>query len=241
MATLSDLQKALGIEFDQPKFLEQALTHSSYVHENPETAPISNERLEYLGDAVLGLVFADMLFNRFPQYREGHLTRFRSLLVRSNTLFQVASKVRLGDYLYLGKGEESNQGRQKPANLACALEAVIAAVYLDKGLNATCDFILSLFKDEIDSFLSQDSTDDYKSLLQEMFQAHRQVTPSYNIIESSGPDHMKMFIAEVLVEGSVIAQGSGPSKKKAESEAARIALELLKDTLQDRNISDKLD
>jgi ribonuclease III len=233
LATLLDLQNVLGIEFNDPDLLRQALIHSSYVHENSETAPVSNERLEYLGDAVLGLVFADMLFKKFPQYHEGRLTRLRSLLVRRSTLFRVASKVGLGDYLYLGRGEESSAGRQKPANLASALEAVIAAVYLDKRLRATKSFILDLFREEIDNLLSQKSIDDYKSLLQEMVQAKKQPTPVYNIVKSSGPDHEKMFIAEVSVGEQIIARGSGASKKKAESEAARIALDLLDDTLQD--------
>jgi len=233
LVTLLDLQNTLGIKFKDPGLLEQALVHSSYAHENPETAPVSNERLEYLGDAVLGLLFADMLFAKFPQHQEGQLTRFRSLLVRRSTLYRVALKVGLGDYLYLGRGEESSAGRHKPANLASALEAVIAAVYLDKGLNTTRSFIIKLFEEEIDNLLNQESTDDYKSLLQETVQAKKQLTPVYNIVESSGPDHKKMFIAEVSIGEQVIAQGSGASKKKAESEAARIALDLLDDTLQD--------
>jgi ribonuclease-3 len=233
LTTLSKLQKSLGIEFNDPELLEQALIHSSYVHENPEVAPVSNERLEYLGDAVLGLIFADMLFSRFPHHYEGHLTRFRSLLVRSSTLCRVARGICLGDYLYLGKGEEASLGRQKPANLAGALEAVTAAVYLDQGLSATRDFVFSLFKSEIDNLASDGSTNDYKSLLQEFVQAKKQITPSYKILKSSGPDHEKMFVAQVLIGDQVIGQGSGNNKKGAEAEAARIALEHLGDTLQD--------
>ena len=233
MASLSELQKTLGVQFNDPGLLEQALIHSSYVHENPEVAPVSNERLEYLGDAVLGLVCADMLFSKFPQHQEGHLTRFRSLLVRSSTLCRVALKIGLGDYLYLGRGEEASSGRQKPANLAGALEAVIAAVYLDQGLSATSDFILNLFKSEVDNLLDKDSINDNKSRLQEFVQSKNQITPSYKILKSDGPDHNRTFTAEFSIGDRIICQGSGSSKKKAEAEAARIALELFKDTLQE--------
>ncbi len=233
MLDLSKLQNILGIKFNNPELLKQALVHSSYVHENPVVAPVSNERLEYLGDAVLGFVFADMLFSKFPQYQEGHLTRFRSLLVRRSTLCRLALRISLGEYLYLGKGEEVSHGRQKPANLAGALEALIAAVYLDQGLFASRDFVFFLFNEEINDLLNQISSDDYKSRLQELVQEKKQITPSYNILESAGPAHDKMFVAEVSIGDQVISRGSGSSKKKAEAAAARIALDLLKDTLQD--------
>ncbi len=147
MADLAALQQTLGISFNDSSLLEQALVHSSYVNENPGIAPASNERLEFLGDAVLGLTVAEKLYQDFPHSAEGEMTRLRAALVRGNTLARVARTIKLGDYLYLGKGEEASGGRRKPANLAGALEAMIAAVFLDQGLTITRDFILRLFNE----------------------------------------------------------------------------------------------
>ena len=135
MADLAALQQTLGISFNDLSLLEQALVHSSYINENPGFAPTSNERLEFLGDAVLGLIVAEKLYQDFPQFTEGEMTKLRSALVRRDTLARMARAIRLGDYLYLGKGEEASGGRHKPANLAGALEAVIAAIFLDQGLS----------------------------------------------------------------------------------------------------------
>ena len=228
MADQNDLQKILGVPFQQQELLTQALTHSSYANENPGTAPASNERLEFLGDAILGLIVAENLFRDFPAMSEGEMTRLRSILVKQETLARVAESIELGDYLYLGKGEESSGGREKPANLARVLEALIAAVYLDHGFAVTEQFVLEILDAELLKTLYQGTIIDYKSQLQELLQAQAQQTPVYNLIETSGPDHDKKFTVEVKQGNDVLATGIGRSKKKAETEAARIALEKLK-------------
>jgi ribonuclease-3 len=222
---LAALQKSLGISFNDPSLLEQALVHSSYVNENP--AATANERLEFLGDAVLGLVIAQELYRRLPQSSEGRMTELRSLLVRGEALARQARAISLGDYLYLGKGEEASGGREKPANLAGALEAVIAAIFLDQGFHIARDFILKLMAKELGRVISQGIEPDYKSQLQELIQARHQPAPSYQVIEATGPDHDRSFIVEVRLGDTVLGRGSGKSKKSAEEEAARSALEQL--------------
>ena len=162
LADLAALQQALGISFNDLSLLEQALVHSSYVNENPDIAPASNERLEYLGDAVLGLIVAEKLYQDFPHSAEGEMTRLRAALVRGNTLARVARSIGLGDYLYLGKGEEASGGRRKPANLAGALESMIAAIFIDQGSIITGEVILRLFNKELQKVASQGSRVDYK-------------------------------------------------------------------------------
>ena len=166
MAELAAFEAKLGVSFSDPLRLRQALTHSSYLNENPLEAPECNERLEFLGDAVLGLVISEKLYRDLPQADEGEMTKLRAALVKRDTLARVAAAIGLGDYLYLGRGEESSGGRRKKANLACALEAVIAAVFLDQGPAATEDFILRLFQEELAHALSQGGTTNYKSRLQ---------------------------------------------------------------------------
>ena len=228
MADQNELQKILGVSFQQPELLTQALTHSSYANENPGIAPASNERLEFLGDAILGLIVAENLFRDFPGMSEGEMTRLRSILVKQETLARVAESIKLGNYLYLGKGEETSGGREKPANLARALEAVIAAAYLDHGSAVTEQLVLEILDTELLKTLYQGVIIDYKSQLQELLQAKTQQTPVYNLIETQGPDHNKKFTVEVRLGNDILATGIGRSKKKAETEAARIALEKLK-------------
>ena len=224
LADLAVLQQTLGISFNDPSLLEQALVHSSYVNENPGIAPASNERLEFLGDAVLGLVVAEKLYQDFPHSAEGEMTRLRAALVRRDTLARVAKTIGLGDYLYLGRGEEASGGRRKPANLAGALEAMIAAVFLDQGLIAARDFTLRLFDEELQKVASLGGRVDYKSQLQELIQAREQQAPAYQLVEAMGPDHNRRFIIEVRAGDTVLGKGSGKSKKAAETEAARAAL-----------------
>ena len=223
----NELQKKLGVSFQQPELLTQALTHSSYANENPGVAPASNERLEFLGDAILGLIVAENLFRDFPGMSEGEMTRLRSILVKQETLARVAESIKLGNYLYLGKGEEASGGKDKPANLARALESVVAAVYLDQGSAITEQLVLEILDAELLKTLYQGAIIDYKSQLQELLQAKTQQTPVYNLIETQGPDHNKNFTVEVRLGNDVLATGIGRSKKKAETEAARIALEKL--------------
>jgi len=222
---LAALQETLGTPFNNPSLLEQALVHSSYVNENP--AATANERLEFLGDAVLGLVIAQELYQRLPQSSEGRMTELRSSLVRGEALARLAGAIGLGGHLYLGRGEEASGGREKPANLAGALEAVIAAIFLDRGFNTARGFILGLMAEELDKVISQGIEPDYKSQLQELIQARHQPAPTYQVIEATGPDHDRSFTIEVRVGDTVLGRGSGKSKKSAEEAAARSALEQL--------------
>ena len=171
MPDLAGAQRKLGVSFNDDSLLEQALVHSSYVNENPASALRSNERLEFLGDAVLGLIIAEELCRDFPDLSEGEMTRLRAVLVRRDTLAHIGRSIGLGSHLYLGKGEEAGGGRFKPTNLAGALEAVIAAVFLDQGIDFTRDFILRLFQEELENITSEGIEADYKSQLQELVQA----------------------------------------------------------------------
>ena len=227
MAELAVLQEILGVSFKDLSRLEQALVHSSYINENPDFAPTSNERLEFLGDAVLGSVVAEKLYQDLPSFTEGEMTKLRAALVRRDALARAARAISLGDYLYLGKGEEASGGRHKPANLAGALEAVIAAIFLDQGSATAKNFILRLFNKELQKVVSQGAGVDYKSQLQELIQAREQQTPDYYVIEATGPDHDRRFTVEVRAGDTVLGRGSGKSKKEAETEAARSALETL--------------
>jgi ribonuclease-3 len=227
VAELAQLQEKLNVSFKSANLLQTALTHSSYINENPGAFASSNERLELLGDAVLGLVMTEILFMEYPQCDEGELTRFRSVLVRKETLAEIAETIGLGEYLYLSKGEQLGDGRTKPANLAGAFEALLAAVYLDRGLRATKDLILRLFAARIHQRDYFKIETDYKSRFQEMMQAERQMTPSYHLVKAVGPDHAKQFTVEVRVGRTALGKGTGNSKKAAEMEAAKEALEKL--------------
>ena len=227
MADLALLQETIGVSFKKIDLLEQAMVHSSYVNENPATAPIANERFEFLGDAILGFIVAEKLCQDFPELAEGEMTKLRSVLVCRETLACVAIANKLGDYLYLGRGEEASGGRHKVANLAGALEAVVAAVFLDRGLAVTRKMVLKLLGGELQRVTEQDVGVDYKSRLQELIQSKYQVAPAYRLVEAIGPDHSKLFTVEVLVDDIMLGRGSGKSKKVAETEAARLALEFI--------------
>ena len=227
MANLAALQQTLGVTLNDLSLLEQALVHRSYVNENPDFTLASNERLEFLGDAVLGLTVAEKLYRDFPQLSEGEMTRLRAALVCQDTLSRVARAIKLGDYLYLGKGEQTSGGQRKPANLARALEAVIAAIFLDQDLATTKDVVLRLFDKELQKVASQGVEVDYKSQLQELIQAREQQAPVYRVVEATGPDHEKKFTVEVRIGNTVLGKGTGKSKKMAETEAARSALQRL--------------
>ncbi len=224
---LSAFQQSLGVSFNQPELLTQALTHSSYANENPSIAPVSNERLEFLGDAVLGLVVGERLYRDYPELSEGQMTKLRAHLVKQETLAVVAKGIGLGAHLYLGKGEEGSGGSEKPANLARGLEAVIAAVYLDQGAAVAEAFVWKLLQSELQSALIVGVVTDFKSRLQEFLQGQTQSPPSYHLVETAGPDHDRTFVVEVRSEGETLAQGIGKNKKSAEAEAARLALEKL--------------
>jgi ribonuclease-3 len=224
---LATAQETLGVYFNNPSLLRQALIHGSFSNENPALAPVPNERLEFLGDAVLSLVVATRLYLDFPHFSEGEMTRLRAVLVRGDTLARVARDIGLGNYLYLGKGEDATDGRNKTANLAGVLEAVIGAVYLDQGLEMTTDFIRRLLATELAKAVSKRNDANYKSELQELLQAREQSTPSYHVVETSGPDHDKRFTVEVRLDNTVLGKGSGKSKKAAETAAAETVLKHL--------------
>ncbi|UCH42219.1 MAG: ribonuclease III [Dehalococcoidales bacterium] len=226
MADLDTLQQTLGVYFKDISLLKQALVHGSYINESPGFTPSSNERLEFLGDAVLGLIVAQKLYQDFPHFAEGKMTKIRAAIVRRDTLVRMARNIDLENYLYLGKGEEASGGRYKPTNLASAFEAVIAAIFLDQGLTITRDIILRLIDAKLQELIST-GTVDYKSELQEFIQARKQQSPTYEVIEITGPDHNRTFTVEVRLGETVLGRGSGKNKKAAESKAARSALEQL--------------
>ncbi len=230
MTDLADLEHSLGAAMVNRLLLVEALTHSSFANENP--GAVSNERLEFLGDAVLGLVLAEKLYQDYPDMDEGVLTHMRSWLVRRGTLFTIAREIRLGDHLLMGKGEENGGGRTKSSNLAGAMEAVIAAVFLDRGWPGARDSVLHIFASELEKMRHEQAALDYKSQIQELVQSRLRLTPAYRIVDESGPDHARHFTAEVYAGGNVLARGSGRSKKLAEAEAARLALAALAGALQ---------
>jgi len=228
MIDWNDCQKNLGISFHQKSLLEQAFVHSSYLNENPDFAWPSNERLEFLGDAILSFVVTEKLYKEFPKLAEGELTEIRASLVCRDTLAGLASSLELGDWLLLGRGEEASEGRAKASNLANAMEALVGALYLDQGLAKARRFVLGQLKPELGKIKAGKTTPNYKALVQEFIQGQKRPTPVYRLVEAIGPDHSKQFTAEILVEGEALGRGIGKSKKTAESQAARAAWEKLR-------------
>ena len=229
MPDIVEFQEILGVSFKHLALLEQALVHSSYINENPAYTSGNNERMEFLGDAVLNFIVADKLYREFPDLSEGRMTRLRAVLVRDDTLAKIARNIRLGDFLFMGKGEESSGGRNKTPNLAGALEAVIAAVYLDLGTRATTKMVHGLMAEDWQKLTSAEADIDYKSKLQEFTQSKHQSIPVYRLVTETGPDHDKVFKIEVFVNNKALATAKGKSKKMAETEAARLALQKLAD------------
>ena len=229
MAGLSELEQALGYHFKNKGLVQEALVHSSLLNENHAPGIESNERLEYLGDAALGLVIAQELFISMPQADEGKLTNMRSRLVCSSTLSYLSKSINLGEYLLMGKGEKATGGQNKSANLVGAMEALLGAIFLDGGLDQTRDVIRRLYGDELRAIAHNQAFTDSKSHLQELTQANQLGVLRYNIAKTSGPVHKPEFTAEVLLEDKVIATGTGRSKKLAESDAAYKAIQILED------------
>jgi len=217
----------IGYQFHNPQFLLEALTHSSFAQESADR-PRDNEQMEFLGDAVLTFVVSVMLADAFPDWEEGALTRARAHLVAAPHLYSVARKVNVGQHLRLGRGEEKTGGRDKPALLVNALEAVVAALYRDGGVEAARDFIARfIVPQDLGAATGELFSIDYKSALQEHLQAERTPPAEYRVVEESGPEHQKTFTVEALAGDNLIAQGRGGSKKAAEQEAARLILEKL--------------
>jgi len=220
------LEAALGYHFKDPALLTGALCHSSYVNEQPQDNLESNERLEFLGDAVLNLAVSHLLMQRYPDLAEGELSRNRAHLVNETRLAAIAREIALGPHLLLGKGEALTGGREKNSILADAVEAVIAAVYLDGGFDAAFAFVESRFSRQLTKVNRSRYETDYKSRLQEHVQSVYREVPRYRVVDTSGPDHSKTFRVQVSVAG-ITAEGDGKSKKMAEQEAARAGLERL--------------
>ena len=229
--TVSDeAHQRLPYEFREPALLQEALTHRSHLQGNPASADKQNERLEFLGDAVLGLIVSEYVAETFPELDEGDLSQIRARLVGRPALAEAARRVRLGDMLRLGRGEERTRGRDKASLLANALEAVIGAVYMDGGLNAARTFTLQVLDAQLNALHQDDLAGfrrDYKSQLQEWCQRHVHVLPVYAVTEESGPDHQKTFEVTVEIEQQCRGRGKGHSKKVAEQQAAKQALEQL--------------
>ena len=222
---LSQLEQKIKYTFQNRKYLSTALTHSSYANEVKKGA-VCNERQEFLGDAVLSIVVSDYIFRHYSHLPEGELTKIRASLVCEKSLCQFAKSIHLGDYLVLGKGEEQMGGRQRPSILADAFEALIAAIYLDSGMEAASKFVLPFVKPELDSRGSK-VYKDYKTTLQEIIQKNPEEQVTYVLVDESGPDHDKRFKVEVHLNSNVIGSGTGRSKKEAEQMAAREALALM--------------
>jgi ribonuclease III len=228
---LSALESRLGYTFREPAVLDRALTHRSLANEDSTGSTIDNESLEFLGDAVLGFAMADLLFRDFPQFDEGQKSKIKASLVSTATLAVLARRLGLGEFLALGRGEEKTGGRKKQALLADGYEAVIAAIYLDGGIEEARAFVSRAFAGEIEDVRSPEFWGrDYKSALQELVQSHELSLPEYSVASESGPDHRKMFHVEVRVRGELLGTARGASKKAAEQEAARKAMDKLGET-----------
>ena len=224
MNDIKQLEQNLNISFNDYSLLQRALTHRSFVNENPETVLEDNERLEFLGDAVLDFVVGAYLYNRFPEMDEGELTTLRAALVKTGTLAAFARYLEIGRFLHLGLGEEENGGRDRAPILCAAFEAVMGAIYLDQGVENVQSLVERLAGPELIEIRKNSLHKDAKSEFQVWAQAHYNITPHYEVIDSSGPDHAKTFTLQVFVGADPWGKGSGPSKQAAAQEAAGAAL-----------------
>lgn len=220
---LQELESKLGITFLNKSLLSQSLTHSSYAHESKEKV-YDNERLEFLGDAVIKLVISEFLYNKFPTYSEGDLTKIRAVAISDDILGLVSGKLKLGMFVLLGANERRTGGSERKSNLANALEALIGATYLDAGLGKARDLLLELLMPEIDKISKVGYIKDFKSALQEFVQKKQWGLPFYSVIRETGLKHRKTFLMEVKIMGQAYGVGRGPNKKEAEQAAAKIAL-----------------
>ena len=215
------LEKSIGYVFKDKSLLKNALTHTSYAYENKVN---SNEKLEFLGDSILEFLSSKYIYNNYKKLKEGEMTKVRADVVCEKSLYKVACKHNFSDFLYLGKSQKLNEKEVRPAILADSVEAIIAAIYFDSGLEEAERFIIENLKDEIEIASSNVGMKDYKTVLQEKLQIHGTVSIKYNIIKEFGPDHDKNFVAQVSCNGKVLANGTGKTKKMAEMEAAKKAL-----------------
>lgn len=222
-----EFEKKINYTFKNKELLVEALTHSSYANEHKKKHLKYNERLEFLGDAVLSISVSDYIFNHCPQLPEGDLTKLRASLVCEKCLFVFAQKIDLGSYIFLSNGEKRGGGDRRPSILSDAFEAVIAAIYLDGGMEEARKFVLSFVVPEIKNHTITKAFKDYKTKLQEIIQKNPGEKISYVLVDESGPDHDKHFVVEVHLNSNVVGKGGGRSKKEAEQQAAREALELM--------------
>lgn len=221
---MNKLEQNMGYEFKDSTLLKTALTHSSYANEAGKGTKY-NERLEFLGDSVLSLIVSEYLFEAFPKMPEGELTKLRASLVCEKSLAKFSQKLEVGEFLLLGNGEEISGGRTRPSILADAFEALLAALYLDSDMERAKEYVLDFVKEALKE--SKPSFKDYKTMLQEIIQQNREETVRYHLVGEYGPDHDKRFVVEVHLNSNVIGHGEGKSKKEAEQQAAKEALELM--------------
>ncbi len=224
---LSELEDSLDYSFNNSKFLLEAITHKSYYHENPDKADVYNERLEFLGDSVLGFTIVEYLFLADSHLPESVMAKTKSYLVKESVLSEIAGDISLGKFMRLGKGEEATGGRTKRSLLADAMEAVLGAIYMDGGYDKARQVILRLFKEKIDSIMSSGQFHDFKTELQEKTQLLFNIIPEYKIVKEEGEEHKKLFTIEVFINGQRSGIGLGKSKKEAETHAAKEALKKL--------------
>ena len=226
MDKINELQKKIGIKFKDPQILTLALTHRSYLNENRQLKH-SNERMEFLGDAILEYWSSQILFEKFPEFNEGQLTNLRSLAVCTQNLAEVGASFDLGSYILLSRGEETHGGRQNISLLADTFESIIGAIHLDQGYKAVDKFLSKFLKENINTLSQKNIYKDPKSIFQEIAQAKRGITPHYQTINESGPDHQKTFEVGVFLSDEMIASGTGNSKQKAEEDASIKATKIL--------------
>jgi len=219
-----EFENKTGIIFSDKNLLKQAFVHRSYINENPKLGLAHNERLEFLGDAVLELVITDYLYKKYPDKAEGELTSFRAALVNAVTIAQVATNIGMNDFLLLSKGETKDIGKARQYILANTYEAYVGAIYLDLGYDKALDFIADTLMTKTDEIVEKKLWRDPKSLVQEKAQEHEEVTPSYKVLKETGPDHDKHFTVGIYFGKKLIAEGKGKSKQEAEQEAAKTAL-----------------
>jgi len=230
---LNKLLSKLGLTIDNYECLDQALTHSSYTFENKYSSLLNNERLEFLGDAVLKLIASRYLYDRFPEYTEGDLTKIRAILVSDSILAKVAADLELGKYLNLGFHEKKMGGETRPSNLACAFEAILGAFYIDGKIDQLYNFLINLLNPEVTRIDQSAAKYNFKAILQEYAQGNAMELPDYKIINEEGPAHDRTFKIEVFVNDESLGYGAGKSKKEAQQKAAEMALDAL--GLQDKD------
>ena len=231
MPDIIEAQTAFNLTFSDKALLRRALTHRSYLNENPDYLLEDDERLEFLGDAILDFITGEYLYHRFPEVAEGRLTNLRSALVRTERLAEFATDLNLGTYIFLGRGEEESGGRERPAILCDAFEALIGALYLDQGIEPTRDFVCRIIEPALHKILVSDAEKDAKSKLQAVAQSHYQLTRTYRTVKEKGPDHPKEFTVDAMSGDQNYGAGIGLSKQNAAQAAAQEALKVLEQEL----------